>query len=372
MPSPVFGSETTALPFILGVPEANVVIRNVSQTFLSDSVEFTTVYRLAANRMFYFGLYGGPSGGPSGEIGQYADTNYVYEDVAQTFLSQSFSGYNVEIDIHQYIGFTDREFVDISQTVFSRFETSPPKSAVYDVELADCENAFSWNDHSSGDAAKEVFPANQSLGWTQQITDRSASEAVYDQFLATGQIADIGDTVLGSDFAQTFLRQHVSFRISNKKQTEKTYSPFIGESGDDSFPEVAATAPELGQGVLTLTHPRVAPTTTLVLKNPEFGNADVIRFTKVDRRTRGGDRKIFSDLGWGQTQSFELNITNICETTVTVDELIEFLNTSLGEEIGLLDWENRQWTGIIIVPETDITQRVEGYSVRIVFEGTLG
>lgn len=91
----------------------------------------------------------------------------------------------------------------------------------------------------------------------------------------------------------------------------------------------------------------------------------------MDRVTRGGDRKIFSDLGWGSTQSFELTITNICNTTVTIDNIIDFLNTSLGEEIGLLDWENRQWKGIIVAPETEVTPTTTGHTVRIVFEGEL-
>ena len=329
-----------------------------------------------AERIFFNGAYPGPLGGPTGEIGQVATTNYVYVDVIPDTIfdaaSDNRAGYNQQADIIQYIGFTDRYFADLSQTIFSRFATDPERSRVNLVVSADAENTFSFNSHDDpANALKRVYPTYDTIGFTDSVTNSPDVGDLFDQLFVTGQVADTIGTGFGRGMAQTFLRQHVSFRIQGQTCPEKEYTPFVGESGDDSYPEVSTTAPTLGQGVLTLTHPRVSPTLTLVLKNPDFGNADVLRFTKVDRRTRGGDRKIFSDLGWGSTQSFELTITNVCSTTVTIDNIIDFLNTSLGEEIGLLDWEGRQWKGIIVVPETDITPQVGGHSVRIIFEGEL-
>jgi hypothetical protein len=329
------------------------------------------VFRNAADRIFYFGAYPGPFGGPSGEIGQYADTNYIYVDVAQAIGWSDLTGYDQQVDVHQYIGFTDRYFADPqAQTIFNRFATNPAASRVYIVISVDVTNEFSFNDHDAGEAAKRIYPTYDVIGWSQSLLNTPEVEDLYD-VLGWTQVIDTADTTFGGSMGQTFLRQHISFRVQGSACPEKEYTPFIGASGDDSYPEVSATAPTLGQGVFTLTHPRVTPTLTLTLKNPEFGNADVLRFTKVDRRTRGGDRKIFSDLGWGSTQSFELTISNICSTTTTIDDIIDFLNTSLGEEIGLLDWENRQWKGIIVAPETEVTPQVGGHSIRIVFEGEL-
>ena len=194
----------------------------------------------------------------------------------------------------------------------------------------------------------------------------------------------MGDVIQGilvsrNDGCKTLVRhglacrkpQNLPIAIAQHMARQQGPDGVIGNSDDTTYDEVPAAAPTLGQGVLTLTYPRVTPTLTLVLKNPEFGNLDVIRFTKVDRRTRGGDRKFFTDSGWGSTQSFELEITNVCDTTATIDEILEFLNTSLGGEVGLLDWENRQWKGIIVAPETDVIPQVGGHTVRIIFEGEL-
>ena len=256
--------------------------------------------------------------------------------------------------------------------MFSRYNDDPPASRAGLVFDRDATNAFSFNDHSElGDALVRTYPISNTLGFSETLTHSPEVDDLYDTIFVTGQTIDTVGTDFGGDFAQTFLRQHVAYRVTRSASPERSYSPFIGNSDDTTYDEVPAAAPTLGQGVLTLTYPRVTPTLTLVLKNPEFGNLDVIRFTKVDRRTRGGDRKFFTDSGWGSTQSFELEITNVCDTTATIDEILEFLNTSLGGEVGLLDWENRQWKGIIVAPETDVIPQVGGHTVRIIFEGEL-
>lgn len=367
MPVNQFGN--SQFPLVLGAVNDGSVTRNVTQTFLAQTVELAQVFRPAADRIFFFGAYPGPLGGPSGEIGQLATHNYVTADVSQTFLADG-AGYNQTVDVHQYMGFSDRRFADPPrQYLFKRFNI-PASSQAHLVIGEDADNEFSFNDHDLGEAAKRVYPANDSIGWSQVIQNAPDVDDIYD-VIGWSQSIDTDGTDFGGDVAASFLQQHVSFRVDGPTCVEKEYTPFVGESGDDSFPEVSTDVPVLGEFTLRLTHPFTEPTLYLNLKNPDFGNADVLRFTKIDRTTRGGDRKIFSDLGWGSTQSFELTVSNICDTTATIDDLIDFLNTSLGEEIGLLDWENRQWRGIIVEPETTVTPQVGGHSIRLVFEGIL-
>jgi hypothetical protein len=367
-----FGSST--FPFVLGITTSNNFTRNVSQTFLDDAIGLETIFRDAADRIFFFGAYPGPNGGPTGEIGQTADTNFVYLDVDQTFFTVNVAGLNQEENIVQFLGYTDRYITEgITQRIFDRFELTPQKSRAGVVTTVNLSNEFDWNDHNGDlafEALQRVYTADQPIGFSQTLLDTPEVGDLFDTIFSTGQVADVDNsTDFGGTESQTFLQQAVSFHIQGGSP-EKEYTPFIGE-GDDSYDPVPTTPPVLGSGTLTLTHPRVTPTLTLTLKNPEFGNADVVRFTKVDRLTRGGDRKFFSDSGWGSTQSFELEIANVCEAKVSIDDILDFLNASLGEEIGLLDWENRQWKGIIVAPETDVTPQVGGHTVRIVFEGEL-
>jgi len=370
-----FGSST--FPFVLGLVNDNNVTRDVAQTFLTDGISLGTVYRNAADRIFFFGAYPGPLGGPTGEIGQEATTNFVYGDVANTFFDgpkSNLAGRDWQVDVQQDIGFTERYRINpFADQMFSA-AADPASSRVGRVFAHDATNEFDWNDHD-GDVAYEAlqrtYLASNTFSWTQTLLDTPEVGDLFDTFLVDAQTLDTAGTDFGGTAAQTFLRQHVTFRVQGAICPEKEYTPFVGESGDSSYPEVSTTPPILGSGVLTLTHPRVTPTLTLTLKNPEFGNSDVITFTKVDRQTRGGDRKFFADSNWGSTQSFELSIENVQSCKVTIDEILEFLNTSLGEEIGLLDWEGRQWKGIIVAPESDVIPRVGGHDVRILFEGEL-
>jgi hypothetical protein len=55
-----------------------------------------------------------------------------------------------------------------------------------------------------------------------------------------------------------------------------------------------------------------------------------------------------------------------------VDDLLDFFLDSLGQEVGLLDHENRQWRGIILTPDAEVTYvGRENRSVQFDFEGEL-
>lgn len=184
-------------------------------------------------------------------------------------------------------------------------------------------------------------------------------------------------TVL-SDFARIVtqnlgIRQAVSFHIDNSAppNVECTYSPFVGTVTSGITPP-PTTPPTLGTATLTLTHPFVDPTTTLILRNPELNNAERFQFARINRTTRGGDLKIFSDPTWPKQETLKVQIEAL--TSAQKDSLVSFFEDNIGLEIGLLDDENRQWKGIITQPDADITD-VSGndctYSVIFEFEGEL-
>lgn len=340
------------------VAEHNYFFEDCDNVLVLDSeATLATFTLLAANRLFFFGAFG--------EEGQEVEHNYFFYDVENEFSFDSVTGYNQELSITQYLGFTDRYFVPAFGNAIGLTDSVRRAYAVT------AENLFDWNDHSDdpAEALFRAYNASNDLGFVITISASNFQELY--QYLELEDDVDSSDTEYGRPSAQSVVKQHLTFKISGTTCPEKEYTPFIGSSGDTSFPEVSATPPTLGSGVFTLTYPRVSPTTTLVLKNPTFGNTDTLRFAKIDRRTRGGDRKIFSDLDWSETQTLELTIENLCATEVTIDELLAFLNASLGKLIGLLDWENRQWEGVIVAPETEVIPTVSGHRIRIVFEGEL-
>ena len=53
-------------------------------------------------------------------------------------------------------------------------------------------------------------------------------------------------------------------------------------------------------------------------------------------------------------------------------ELLDFLDNHLGQEIGLIDWEQRYWRGVVMTPEEPVTEDSRGrFSASFQFEGEL-
>ena len=356
MPVPQYNTDTGQLPFVLGQTDSNTVVRTVVQTIgFVSSVAPATFTVLAANRLYF-------------SQGQSATHNYVYIDVGNNLGLVGTSGYNWEIDIIQYIGFKGPRTV-LPCTNHIGFENFCREATILSVQ-----NNLSFIDHTGSPvypetetALHQAYIAANNLGFTQVLVGAQV-EDLY-------QYMGLNDSVtsIGTDFtrasAQSCIKQHLTYTISGSPCPEKEYTPFIGESGDSSYGSVSTTPPTLTTGTLTLTYPKVTPTLTLVLKNPVMGNTDNLTFRVINRRTRGGDQILFGDPKWSKTQIQAMTIDNVCSTDL--DNLVSFINSSLGKEIGLLDWEGRNWTGVIIAPQTEITKKASGFSVTLEFQGDL-
>jgi hypothetical protein len=166
------------------------------------------------------------------------------------------------------------------------------------------------------------------------------------------------------------LGQAVAYEIE-RSDTLCTYTPFVGTNGDgDATTPPSTTEPTLGSAILTLTYPYVTPTSTLVLRNPEFGNQTTLNYSRIFGETRGGTLIVFSDPIWPKIKTLSMQINALSEAQV--QDLLDFFGDSLGQEIGLLDWENRQWRGIILTPDAEVTDNGEcNKTVSIQFEGEL-
>jgi hypothetical protein len=151
--------------------------------------------------------------------------------------------------------------------------------------------------------------------------------------------------------------------------SECNFAPFIG-GGDVEYMPPDTTAPVFNSATLTLTYPLVSPTTTLVLRNPDFGNNDRLSFQRINRVTRGGTLVVFADPNWPKQEVLSVTVSWLKRQEA--DALLTFIQDSLGQEIGLLDWEGKQWRGIITTPDASITHN--GRHNRVIsfeFEGEL-
>jgi hypothetical protein len=161
-----------------------------------------------------------------------------------------------------------------------------------------------------------------------------------------------------------------AFQFTSLSCAKKQFQPQVGFTTDTGVLVPSGIVPSLPGGILTLTFPYVSPTTTLVLRNPEFGNKDSLNFNRINRTTRGGELIVYSDPQWPKTQKLALEVRSLVPSQAA--NLLTFFDQSLGLEIGLLDQEGRQWRGIITNPDTPIINPERGdYAVSFEFEGVL-
>lgn len=207
--------------------------------------------------------------------------------------------------------------------------------------------------------------AKQTLNLVQTVQVSRRGRQISQQLGLTQEVGI--NTVLGRELPQTLnLLQSVAYVI-DRGCTELNYSPFVGVGAGGAPP---TTQPTLSDSTFTLTYPYVTPTTTLVLRNPRFGNRHEMAFNRIARETRGGTLNVYADPSWPKTETLRVELTlHNCDP---VDDVLDFLRDSLGQRVGLLDHEGRQWHGVILNPDTAISQiERSSWSVNLEFQGAL-
>lgn len=151
---------------------------------------------------------------------------------------------------------------------------------------------------------------------------------------------------------------------------QHNYTPFVGFSTDIETTPPDITVPTLGTATMTLTYPYVSPTTILVLRNPQFSNKDTLNFNRINRQTRGGTLIVYANSIWPKIQTLQVEVQWLKPPQLA--NYLTFLGLSLGQEIGLLDHENRQWRGIITKPDTPVSNpENKDLTISFEFEGEL-
>jgi hypothetical protein len=157
----------------------------------------------------------------------------------------------------------------------------------------------------------------------------------------------------------------------------KAYTPFIGESTYGSNPtppeDELDYIPRLPDGErFLLLYPAIGESTDIVeLRAPNLDNRDRQSFTRINRETRGGRLTVFADPTWPKIQALVLSFSGLTKTEV--DEVQQFLVDHIGMEVGIIDWEGTQWTGIITTPGERAVQDGRGcqWTINFEFEGTV-
>ncbi len=154
---------------------------------------------------------------------------------------------------------------------------------------------------------------------------------------------------------------------------DEQYHPFIGTTDDPNAPTPpSATAPTLTPShSVVLSWPVIAPSMTVTLRAPEFGNSDVLDMKKIKRESRGGTLQIYADPQWPKVSRLHMEFAVLTEAKA--QEYLAFRKATLGKEIKLVDYESRIWTGVMTDTDSPITRakRGCGLTASLAFEGEL-
>lgn len=154
----------------------------------------------------------------------------------------------------------------------------------------------------------------------------------------------------------------------------KQYAPFQGENTIPSVfvpPRDTLQDPQGDTSNFSLYTPYLGVATSkVVLRKPELDNRDRNAYTRINEETRGGRLVVYSDPMWPHVRTLAVTIVGLSESDV--DAMHDFMESTLGQEIGLTDWEGRLWKGIITNPNEAATQDGrDRWTVTFEFEGEL-
>lgn len=156
---------------------------------------------------------------------------------------------------------------------------------------------------------------------------------------------------------------------------DKQYKPFQGENTASSNVTHPSNTLQDPQGSLTdkfsLYTPYLGvPTSKVTMRKPELDNRDRNAYTRINHETRGGKLIVYSDPDWPHIRTLAVTIVGLTESKV--DELHSFMQDTVGQIIGLTDWEGRLWKGFIRNPNEPATQDGKKmWTITFEFEGEM-
>jgi hypothetical protein len=179
--------------------------------------------------------------------------------------------------------------------------------------------------------------------------------------LVTAQVATVA---LDIEVGVTYLVETTGIQFE--------YHPFVGAGAVDAPepPPEALTDPLIVTDSFRLLYPATGTVvSSVLLRAPNLGNRDRLSFNRISEETRGGTLIVYADPIWPKVQTLVLSFSGL--TATDKDALLLFMDTYLGCEIGLLDWEHRYWKGVITKPDAVVQDGRESFSASFEFEGEL-
>jgi hypothetical protein len=212
--------------------------------------------------------------------------------------------------------------------------------------------------------------ASDTLILSQSVTVHQGVELVDELELSDEASANVVySSLLGSDTIP--LSDAVAYILEGDELCD--YTLFVGGSSDPDAPTPPPTSYPAAGGTpgFRLQYPASGLVTDeLLLRSPNLGDKDRLSFSRINRETRGGTLIVYADPVWPKVETLALSFSGLSDTEA--QDLLTFMEAHLGEDIKLIDWEDRAWTGVISEPQDPIVQDGRGcqFTASFEFQGT--
>ena len=107
---------------------------------------------------------------------------------------------------------------------------------------------------------------------------------------------------------------------------------------------------------------------SLSLINVELGNIEQMKNGQIEQSNLGGEVSVLKQSYWPTIYRLSYRLNNISDCYGPLD-VIEFLASSIGQLITLLDHTGKYWVGCITTPQAELTVN-HRKSIVIDFEGS--
>lgn len=194
-----------------------------------------------------------------------------------------------------------------------------------------------------------------------------ADEAIAQTGTSASDLLTISSTaaarISNFDGAESILAIHQAARFTIERTCNRNdFAPAIGASSDPNAPEPPpASLPEAsGDTGFKLIYPAtgLATDTLEIPRSPELGNIDRFQMDRINRETRGGTLLVYADPIWPKITTLVLRFSSLNPDVAYA--LMTFMEDHIGEEIKVIDWEDRAWKGVITNPQDPVTEDSPG------------
>ena len=132
--------------------------------------------------------------------------------------------------------------------------------------------------------------------------------------------------------------------LINSPEVIKEYYNFLGIPPTSITPNSQVT--------FSCSNPSTGLTKRITIKSPDFEDTDELHFQKVQRNTRNGDLIIYRDPIWPVYEVFNLHFSYLRDSDI--NQLLDFLQFSLGLDVTYIDFEGQNWIGVSTTPIGEI------------------